>query len=80
MKVNINIDSLVLNGIGKQDAVGFARGLEQELSKLVRENGVGHASSKHVLDTGIVRLASGSKPDLAGAHVARSIHRSLERN
>lgn len=79
MKVRINIDSLMLNGIGRQDAAGFARGLEQELSRLVRENGVSEVSSVDALDAGTVHLARNAKPDLAGAHAARSIYGRLRK-
>jgi hypothetical protein len=80
MKVRINIDSLVLDGISKQDAAGFARGLEQELSRLVRENGIGGVSDIGMLDAGAVRLARDAKPDSAATNVARSIYRSLSKN
>ena len=77
MKVRIDIDRLVLDGISKQDAAGFARGLEQELSRLVRENGVDGILSADALDAGAVRLERNARSDLAGAHAARSIYRRL---
>lgn len=79
MKVRINIDRLVLNGFGREDAGKFARGLERELSKLVRENAVAADSNIDMLDAEMLRLAHGIKPDLAGAHTARMIFRGLER-
>jgi hypothetical protein len=79
MKVRINIESLVLNGFSRQDTAGFARGLEQELSRLVRENGVNSISNADALDAGNMCFSRGTKPDLAGAHTARSIYRSLRR-
>jgi hypothetical protein len=79
MKVTINIESLVLNGFSRQDAAGFARGLKQELSRLVRENGVNSISNADVLDAGNVCFSQGARPYVAGAHAARSIYRSLRR-
>jgi hypothetical protein len=77
MKVRINIDSLVLDGIRRQDAAGFAQGLERELSRLVRENGISGVSAMETLHAGVVRLERGAKPDSAATYVARSIYGSL---
>jgi hypothetical protein len=78
MKVRINIDSLVFNGFDRQDAARFAQGVEEELSRLIRENGVVAVSNADLLEAGIVRLARGVKPDLAGRHTARSVYRRLK--
>jgi hypothetical protein len=78
MKVRVNIDSLVFNGFDRQDAARFAQGLEEELSRLIRENGgVVAVSNADVLEAGIMRLTRSVKPDLAGRHTAYSVYRRL---
>jgi hypothetical protein len=78
VKVRINIDRLVLDGFSRQDAEVFAQGLEQELSRLVRKNGIGSVSGADTLKVGNVLVKQDSKPDLPGV-VARSIYWSLVR-
>jgi hypothetical protein len=77
VKVKISIDSVVLTGFGRDDPTGFTEGLQHELSRLVKENGVGHITNMHVLDAGIVRLDRSSNANLAGKQTARSIYRSI---
>lgn len=80
MKVKVNIDSIVLTGFNDNDASGFAQELEQELSRLVRENGISGISSIDALGPGTVHLAHSAKSELDGKHVARSIYRSLSKD
>lgn len=80
MKVKINVDNLVLDGFTKNEAAGFVQQFEQELSRLVRENGISMTSSNEGtfnLDT--VRLAGNANSSL-GLEVARLTYRSIHNN
>jgi hypothetical protein len=79
MKVKISIDSVVLQGLGRQEAAGFARGLEHELSRIIKENGIVAISSMNMQHIGITGFECGAKPYLAGVQVAHSIYRRLVR-
>ena len=77
MRVNINIDSLVLSGFGRDDSIEFTEGLQHELSRLVKENGIEHISNMHLSNGGIVSLGRNTRPDLAGKQTAHSIYGSI---
>jgi hypothetical protein len=78
MNIKVNIDRLILTGFGNEDTVGFVREFEQELSRLVMENGVSGVSSTGVLNAGTVHITRGAKPpQAAAADVARSIYKNM---
>jgi hypothetical protein len=77
MKIKVNIDRLILNGFGNEDTVDFVREFEQELSRLVMENGVKDLSSMSVLNAGTVHTARGAKPMQAAGDGARSIYQTM---
>jgi hypothetical protein len=79
MKVDINIDSMVVEGISRLDSRVFAQSFKQEMSRLVRENGTQGISSAAVIDAGSVHLAGNKNTGLIGEHVARTIYRSLRK-
>ena len=78
MNIKVNIDRLILTGFGKEDTAGFVREFEQELSRLVKENGVNGISDMSVLKPETVHTTSSAKPiQTAGGDVARSIYQSM---
>lgn len=62
MNIKVNIDRLILTGFGKEDTAGFVREFEQELSRLVMENGVNGISSMSILNARTVHITRGAKP------------------
>jgi hypothetical protein len=77
MNIKVNIDRLILTGFGKEDTAGFVREFEQELSRLVMENGVNGISSMSMLNARTVHITRGAKPLQAAGDVARSIYQSM---
>lgn len=77
MKIKINIETIVLNGISRQESTGFVQDLQLELARLVREKGVYGISNTDALDVGTLRLKGEAKGRSAGERTAHSIYRGL---
>jgi hypothetical protein len=77
MKIKINIETIVLNGISRQETKGFVQDLQLELTRLVREKGVYGISSTDASDAGTLGLTGEAKRRSAGERTAHSIYRSL---
>ena len=79
MRIDINIERLVFEGISTNDVSEITSVLQLELSRLVSKNGVDriHASSIDDVNAGTIRLSQNGKPRAAGVHLARSIYRRL---
>ncbi len=83
MKVRLHIDSLVLNGFPEGDRYRIAAALEDELARLLAEQGVPPGLTKGIsvpfLDAGSIRLSPDAGPRRIGAQIARSLFGGLPR-
>ena len=82
VKIRIEIGELVLHGFNYHDHSRISAATEQELSRLIRKNGlpkttVYQQQAIPKLDAGTFSLLS-KNPKLIGSKLAQSIYRSLE--
>jgi hypothetical protein len=77
MKVKINIDTIILNNISKQETAGFVQELQLELSRLIRERGAYSNPNTDALEVRTYRLTGETKHRSAGERTAHSIYSSL---
>lgn len=79
MRIRIEIDELVLHGFNYHDHERISAAIEEELARLIRENGLprGMNVAKEVplIDAGSFNLSDRTNPKSIGAQVARSIYR-----
>lgn len=77
----MEIKELVLHGFDYHDYRRIGVAIEQELSRLIRENGllqyIVAGSEIPRIDAGSFSLATDMNPKTIGAEVARSIYRGL---
>jgi hypothetical protein len=80
-RVEIVIDELVLHGFSPADRYTIGDSLSRELEWLVMEQGFQPHESVDVplLKAAPVNLATNSKPDQVGAHVAQAVYGGLNR-
>jgi len=79
--VRVHIDELVLHGFAPGDRQRIASAVEQELARLMSEQGMpafrGKAPDLARITAGQFRVKDGAKPQAAGAQIARAVFRSL---
>lgn len=86
MKANIelNIDKLVLHGFPKKDGAYIGRAVEQELTRLMQNNGVpqhlSEAGNIQSLRTKNFNYESQYRPERIGVEIANSIYNSFSNN
>jgi hypothetical protein len=78
MNVALHIEELVLHGFAPGDRHAIAEGLQGELTRLLTERGLPRAlaagASWETLATPPVAVGTGSRPEVIGAQVARSVY------
>lgn len=81
-RVEILIDELVLHGFAAGDRYPIAEALEQELARLMREQGVAPALTRpgetERIDAGSFSLAAGSPANAVGVRSAQAVYRGLQ--
>jgi hypothetical protein len=79
--VELHIEELVLNGFAHNDRYRIGEALEQELTRLLSEEGTPIAFTQAVnvasLNGGAIDLDPGSNPEAAGIQLARAIYGGL---
>jgi len=82
MKINIRIGKLVLHGFNYHDHKRVGTALEQELARLIKENGLPEGSTKEIeipkIGAPSFSAPADMNPTTIGTEVARSIYRSKE--
>jgi len=80
VKVNVEIDKLVLHGFGVSDQKIISAAIEKELSRLIREEGLwqkgGENARPIVLSVGSLSLETAAKPQAIGLQVAHAIRKT----
>lgn len=79
--MNIRIDVLVLQGFAPGDRHRISRAVETELVRLIAVASPGRWNQEPVafdrIDGGTFHVKAGTKPQSAGAEIARALFRSL---
>jgi hypothetical protein len=83
MKISLHIDELVLHGFGPGDRYAIAAGMQSELTRLLTEQGLPRGMATGAtwdrLVVPPVTMEAGTKPDVIGAQVARSVYEESNR-
>jgi hypothetical protein len=81
MKVNIEIGELVLDGLDYHDHRRISKAIEQELTRLISENGLSKwptpQNKTPSIDAPSFNAPSNMNPRTIGRETARSIYRGL---
>lgn len=78
--VELEIEELVLHGFSASDRFAIGDAVQQELERLITEQGVpglAHSVSADRLDGGVLRVAPGTRPHVIGAQLAARVHEGL---
>ena len=82
MNVNLHIEELVLHGFPAGERQRIAAAMQQELGRLITEQGL-HAGggtqdlSVERVQGGSLRIVAGQKPHATGVQIARNVFRGL---
>ncbi len=81
--IELHIAELVLHGLGSGDYNRLTAAIEQELARLLAEQGIAphlqQGADISVPDGGTFDAALDSPPEAAGARIAQAVHRGLRR-
>lgn len=81
--IELHIAELVLHGLGPGDCGRFTAAIEQELARLLAEEGIAphlrQSGDISVPDGGTFEVAPGSGPEAAGARIAQALYGGLRR-
>ena len=79
--IRIHIDELVLHGFDNGESHRIAAAVQQELSRLMREQGVPQSVRTPMalvrLDAGAIRIRAASMATTTGSEIGRAIYRSF---
>ncbi|MEI2579944.1 hypothetical protein [Scytonema sp. PRP1] len=79
--IELHIEELVLHGFARQDRYRIGDAIQQELTRLLNEQGVppSVAGSGEIarLDAGTFEVKAGAKPEAIGVQVAQAIYGGL---
>lgn len=77
--LELHIEELVLHGFPAGDRFRIGDAVEQELSRLIAEQGLGltTAMSMEALDAGSFKIGASARPQSIGVQVARNLHQGL---
>lgn len=79
--VELHIEELMLRGFPPSDRFHISEALQQELMRLITEQGLPGLMSNPVnmerLDGGTSKIATGAKPQAIGALLAQRLHQQL---
>jgi hypothetical protein len=83
MNIELNIDELVLNGFAYGDRYLISEAIQQELGRLLAEEGLPSVASQSGdvsrLDGGTFDMTPNSKPTSIGKQVARTVYKGMNR-
>lgn len=78
MNIELHIEELVLHGFARKDQVRIQRAVEQELSRLLTEQGIpgglAQGGELQQLNGGSFNVRSGMRAEAVGAQVAQAIY------
>jgi len=81
--IELHIEELVLHGFSPGDRHGIAQAVERELAILIEERGAPAdlLNNREIerLDGGSFQVMPGSKPEAAGAKIARAVYGGMKR-
>jgi hypothetical protein len=81
--VELHIEELVLHGFPAGDRHRIGDALQQELLRLIGEQGLpallAQPLSRERLDGGAFKVGPGAKPQTVGTHLAQTLHHRLSR-
>jgi hypothetical protein len=79
--VELHIEELVLHGFPAADRFGIADAVQQELARLVAEQGMpsvmAHPVNVDRLDAGAIQVAAGARPRIIGTQLAEKLHQQF---
>jgi hypothetical protein len=79
--IDIEINSLVLNGFHASDRYRISAAFEGELTRLIQEEGLPEIRQADLnltsLDAGNVQVSAGASPAKIGAQIARSLYQHI---
>lgn len=79
--IDIEINSLVLNGFHSSDRYRISAAFESELTRLIQEEGLPQVQQGGLnlanLDAGNVQVSAGANPAKIGAQIARSLYQRI---
>ena len=80
--IKVHIDTLVLHGFAAGDRYGIARGVEQEVARLLAEQGLPSrlkAIELHRLAGGAINAKPSAKAEATGTQIGQRVHASISR-
>ena len=78
--VTLEIDALVLHGFAPGDRHRIGAAVQQELARLLTEQGAPAASGRHsVVNAPPIETRSNTRPETTGGQIARAVHKGLPR-
>ena len=81
--IELNIEELVLHGFAPGDRYRIGEAVEQELTRLLADQGVPESLAQGGevanVDGGAFEVATGSRADVVGAQVAKAVYGGLRR-
>jgi hypothetical protein len=83
MRIEVNIEELVLHGFDPGDKYNIAESIERELTLLLSTSGLPRAFDKMTkidqMDIGSFELRPGLRAETIGSLIGRSVYRGLKR-
>ena len=83
MGVELHIEELVLHGFAARDRHQIAAAVQQELSRLMADEGHAHLLknplSLGVIDAGSFKVQANARPQAAGTQIAQAVYRTMRR-
>jgi len=79
MKINLEIDQLVLDGFNQSNYYGLGVAIEQEISRLIGRKGLGNLATRQITSTGggSFKMKEGITTRKLGVLIAREIYYSF---
>lgn len=78
--VTLHIDELILHGFAPGDRHRIGAAVQQELSRLLTEQGSPTVSGRHaVVNAAPIEVRSNARAEAIGGDIARAVHKGLPR-
>lgn len=78
-RIEIHIDRLVLDGVGRSDSAAVASALQRELGRLASQSGIPAAwrdgATLTEVDAGSLQTTAGIRPEAVGVLIAQALYR-----
>lgn len=83
MKIELNIEELVLHGLNPADRYHIAESMQRELAQLIAVQGLPSSFDQSTridqINAGSIELGPSSKAEAIGVNIARSMYGGLKR-